>query len=70
MLGCYGDRDAHTPNLDRLAAEGIRYTNAFFSRSGLLSVAILPDHRSYCGHFGQHAPARHGGQTGLGALLP
>lgn len=28
-LGCYGDPDARTPNLDRLAAEGLRYTRAF-----------------------------------------
>jgi arylsulfatase A-like enzyme len=28
-LGCYGDRLAHTPNLDRLAAEGVRYRHAF-----------------------------------------
>lgn len=28
-LGCYGDRVARTPTLDRLAAEGIRYRNAF-----------------------------------------
>ena len=28
LLGCYGDRYARTPNLDALAAEGIRYTNA------------------------------------------
>jgi arylsulfatase A-like enzyme len=28
-LGCYGDPQAHTPNLDRLAAEGVRYRNAF-----------------------------------------
>lgn len=28
-LGCYGDPDAKTPNLDRLAAEGCRYDNAF-----------------------------------------
>ena len=28
-LGCYGDRLALTPNLDRLAAEGVRYRNAF-----------------------------------------
>ena len=27
--GCYGDRYAHTPNIDRLAAEGVRYANAF-----------------------------------------
>lgn len=28
-LGCYGDPHAHTPTLDRLASEGIRYTNAY-----------------------------------------
>ncbi len=29
MLGCYGNRRMHTPNLDALAAEGIRYENAY-----------------------------------------
>jgi len=28
-LGCYGDKHARTPNIDRLAAEGILYENAF-----------------------------------------
>jgi len=28
-FGCYGDPHAITPNLDQLASEGIRYTNAF-----------------------------------------
>jgi N-sulfoglucosamine sulfohydrolase len=28
-LGCYGNRTVHTPNLDRLAAEGVRFNNAF-----------------------------------------
>lgn len=28
-LGCYGDRYARTPVLDRLASEGVRYSNAF-----------------------------------------
>lgn len=28
-LGCYGDQYAHTPNIDKLAREGIRYTHAF-----------------------------------------
>ena len=27
--GCYGDQYAHTPNIDRMAAEGVRYANAF-----------------------------------------
>ena len=29
LLGCYGDEQAHAPNLDRLAREGVRYRNAF-----------------------------------------
>ena len=28
-LGCYGDDTVPTPNLDRLASEGVRYTRAF-----------------------------------------
>jgi uncharacterized sulfatase len=29
VLGCYGNPLAHTPNLDRLAATGVRFDNAF-----------------------------------------
>ena len=29
MLGCYGNKDMITPNLDRLASEGIRFDNAY-----------------------------------------
>ena len=32
-LGCYGDPFAITPNLDRLAEQGVRYTRAFASAS-------------------------------------
>jgi uncharacterized sulfatase len=28
-LGCYGDKDARTPHLDKLAAQGQRFTHAF-----------------------------------------
>jgi N-sulfoglucosamine sulfohydrolase len=43
-LGCYGDANAITPNMDRLAAQGARFTRCFThapvcapSRSGLIS---------------------------------
>ncbi|MCL2320155.1 MAG: sulfatase-like hydrolase/transferase [Treponema sp.] len=29
MLGCYGDRRMKTPNLDKLAKEGIRFENTY-----------------------------------------
>jgi len=29
LLGCYGDKLAKTPSLDRLAGQGVRYRNAF-----------------------------------------
>src|SRR5258708_6068129 len=29
FLGCYGDKFAHTPNLDQMASEGVLYLNAF-----------------------------------------
>ena len=28
-LGCYGQKDIQTPNIDRLAAEGIRFTQHY-----------------------------------------
>lgn len=43
-LGCYGDTTATTPNLDRLASEGVRFTHAFSchgvcapSRTGIIT---------------------------------
>jgi N-sulfoglucosamine sulfohydrolase len=43
-LGCYGDNVAQTPNIDRLASQGIKYTNVFTSapvcapcRSGIIT---------------------------------
>lgn len=33
-LGCYGDRYANTPHLDRLAEQGTRFTRAFVAQAG------------------------------------
>ncbi|MBL8178783.1 MAG: sulfatase-like hydrolase/transferase [Bryobacterales bacterium] len=48
QLGCYGDPLAITPNLDKLASQGVRYTNAHSiigvcapSRSGIIT-AVYP----------------------------
>lgn len=32
-LGCYGQQKIHTPNLDRLAYEGIKFTQAYAGSS-------------------------------------
>ena len=44
-LGCYGDANATTPHLDALAAQGVRYTNAYTchgvcapSRTGIITA--------------------------------
>ena len=37
-LGCYGNPDARTPNIDRLAAEGVRYTH-FYTTAPVCSAS-------------------------------
>ncbi len=54
-LGCYGNRDIHTPNIDRLASEGMRFTRCFSSngvcsptRATLLTGLIPSQHGVHC----------------------
>ncbi len=51
MLGCYGSPEIRTPNLDRLAREGVRFQNSFVStpicsasRATLFTGRIPPQH--------------------------
>ena len=59
-LGCYGDRQAKTPHLDRLASEGTRFTRAFCttaSCSASRSVILSGLHNHANGQFGHaHFP--------------
>jgi len=48
-LGCYGNSELSTPNLDRFAGEGVKFTNAFTvapvccpSRSGIITCMYPP----------------------------
>ena len=50
-LGCYGNTDAQTPNLDRLAAQGVRFNNCYCangvcspSRASLLTGLMPSQH--------------------------
>ena len=62
-LGCYGDRDAVTPWLDRLAGEGLRFANA----SSAVPLT-LPSHTSLLTGL---LPPHHGlRNNGVGALRP
>jgi len=60
-LGCYGDRQVHTPNIDGLAAEGVRFSNAFVA-----APSCSPSRASLV--TGQH-PHTHG-VTGLSHRHP
>ena len=53
-LGCYGNKDIHTPNIDALASDGVRYTNHFTvypvctpSRYSLLSGLYTHQHSAW-----------------------
>lgn len=61
QLGCYGDSVAKTPALDRLAAEGTRFTRAgctTASCSASRSVILSGLHNHATGHYG-HVHAEH-----------
>lgn len=56
-LGCYGNRDIHTPHIDALAADGTRYPLTFCaypvctpSRYSLISGLYVHQHRGYSNH--------------------
>ncbi|MEQ8343675.1 MAG: sulfatase [Marinovum algicola] len=60
--GCYGDASARTPNIDRLAAQGTRFTHAFTSTascSGSRSVIQTGLHTHQSGQYGLHHGRHH-----------
>ncbi|GIX03011.1 MAG: heparan N-sulfatase [Planctomycetaceae bacterium] len=62
QLGCYGDKTAHTPHLDRLAAEGIRFTRAYAttaSCSASRAVLLSGLYNHATGHYGHSHSVHH-----------
>lgn len=60
-LGCYGNRVVRTPNLDRLAEEGVRFSNAYCtsaSCSASRSAILTGMYNHAIGHYG-HAHDYH-----------
>lgn len=53
MMSCFDARHVHTPNLDRIAADGVRFTNAFVanSLSGPSRACLLTGKHSCANHF-------------------
>ncbi len=55
QLGCYGDKIAKTPNMDRLASQGVRFNRAYCttaSCSASRSVLMSGLHNHATGHYG------------------
>ncbi|WP_157557857.1 sulfatase-like hydrolase/transferase [Niabella aurantiaca] len=59
FIGCYGNKTAHTPNIDQLAKQGVRFSNAF-STGTVCSpsrTAIITGVKTYCTGTGHHRSA-------------
>ena len=67
-LGCYGQKRIATPNIDRLAAEGMRFTQCYAGAPScapsrcVLMTGLHTGHATVRGNRGQNAP-RHEGEA-------
>ena len=73
--GCYGQKQIRTPNIDRLACEGMRFTQCYAgsavcapSRS-VLMTGLHTGHTRVRGNFGRHGVVGLGGGKGRVPLL-
>jgi arylsulfatase A-like enzyme len=67
-LGCYGNKDIRTPNIDRLASEGVRFAHCFANNPvcspnrATLLTGLMPSQHGVHSYLGKGPP-----QTGEGA---
>lgn len=64
-LGCYGARDIKTPHLDRLAAEGTRFTSFYVAQSVCTASRAALMTGSYPNRVGMSGALNHTSHTGL-----
>ena len=63
FIGCYGNKDASTPVIDKMAEEGVRFTNAFStgtvcSPSRSTIITGIPTYKMGTGHQRSKPPGR------------
>src|SRR5690606_32995060 len=70
-LSCYGSNRNTTPNLDRIAKEGMRFDRAFVTNSlcGPSRAVILTGKYSHLNGFAHNAHVFYGGQPNVAKLL-
>ncbi|MBO0701024.1 MAG: sulfatase [Zavarzinella sp.] len=75
-LGCYGNKEIRTPNIDRLAAEGVRFTDFYVAQavcSASRAALLTGCYPNRVGIFGALNPSSRNGihdrETTLAALL-
>lgn len=75
-LGCYGNKDIRTPNIDRLAADGVRFTDFYVAQavcSASRAALLTGCYPNRVGIFGALNPSSRNGihdrETTLAALL-
>ena len=62
FYGCYGDKVARTPNVDRVAAEGCIYPNAF-ATAGVWCAGSFCGYYRYVSNVYRYASHAHHAQT-------
>jgi arylsulfatase A-like enzyme len=72
-VGCFGARDLRTPNLDRLAADGRRFTSFYVAQAVCTASRAALMTGSYANRVGLFGALNHESRTGIAAdelLLP
>lgn len=64
-LGCFGSRDLKTPNFDRMAAEGMKFTSFYVSQAVCTASRAALMTGSYCNRVGLFGALNHKSTIGI-----